>query len=93
MSIADAGIQILIWLIQGIIAILPQNLPFFTIETYSKYLNDIKNNTISTLSAVSFLLPIKLFLLLFSIIIFAEISLLLFRITKWLINLIRGAGT
>jgi hypothetical protein len=93
MSIADAGIQILIWLIQGIIAILPQNLPFFTIETYSKYLNDIKNNTISTLSAVSFLLPIKLFLLLFSIIIFAEISLLVFRITKWLINLVRGAGT
>jgi hypothetical protein len=93
MSIADAGIQILIWLIQGIIAILPQNLPFFTIETYSNYLNNVKTNMISTLSAVSFLLPIKLFLLLFSIIIVAEISLLVFRITKWLINLVRGAGT
>jgi len=92
MTIADIGLSIIIYLVQGLTAILPVNLPVLNFEIFSNYLNSVKNNIINIFSTISFFFPIKLFLILFSIMIFAEIFLFSFKVVKFVINLVRGAG-
>jgi len=92
MSIADTLIDLLNFFIQGILAVLPSDIPFYNLSDFSILLDSFKNNLIDAFSGLGFIFPITLVLSLVLIVLFAELALFLFKAGKFLINIARGSG-
>ena len=93
MSVGDLLITIIIFLVQRLLLpILPSSISFMPIETFTSTLTGLKENLIYSLSGLNFFLPTGLLLGIILLIIFAEISLFLFKIGVFIINLVRGSG-
>jgi hypothetical protein len=94
MSIADYLLTAIIYLIQKLILpLLPENMPFLSFETLTGILNsDVKNDLIFAFSGIGKLLPVNLILIIFLVIIFAEITLTTIKMGIFVINLVRGSG-
>lgn len=89
----DLGLTIIIFLIQRLLLpILPASISFLPIETFSATLTGIKTNLIYSLSGVGFFMPVDLILALVLLVIFAEISLMVFKLGVFVLNLVRGSG-
>lgn len=93
MSVADILITIVIYLIETLLLpILPVSVGAFTISEFSSGLLAIKSNLIYGLSGIGFFMPVSLILNLVLLILFAEFSLMLFKMGVFIVNLVRGSG-
>lgn len=93
MSVGDLLIEIVIFLIQRLLLpVLPSSIGFVPIETFTATLDGLKENFIYSLSGLDFFIPTGLLLGLILLIIFAEVSLFLFKTGVFIINLVRGSG-
>lgn len=93
MSVGDLTIDVVIFLIQKLLLpILPSSIPFFSYETFLAYTESVKKIMIYAFSGVGILFPIDLILLLILVVIFAESFLMIFKMGKFIINLVRGSG-
>lgn len=89
----DLLLSIISWFIKtALVPILPVSIPFFTIETYSGLLNSSEGFITSSLSGLGSVLDINLVFILAGVVIYAEIILIVFKATVFLINLGRGSG-
>lgn len=76
-----------------IVPILPTNLPLLPIDNLVAVLNsDVKNDIIYAFSGIGSIMPIDWILIVFCVIIFAEVLLVFIKMAMYLINLIRGSG-
>jgi len=86
-------ITAIIFLIQKLLLpALPTSISFLPIETFTDTLNGIQANLIYSLSGISFFMPVDLLFALILVVIFAEISLFIFKMGVFIINLMRGSG-
>jgi len=92
MSVADLLINIIIFLVQRFLLILPTSISWLPIEEFNSTLAGVQNNLIFSLSGIGFFMPILLILSLVLLIIFAELSLVIFKAGVWIINVVRGSG-
>jgi len=92
MNIADGFLDIFIWFVQILTSKLPTSISFFTIETYQNLLAGIKTFLLAIVNSVAWFLPMSLILTLFKVMIFSYLALFGFKIVKFALNLLRGAG-
>lgn len=93
MSIADLLINIIIWLVQSIILpVLPTSLPFLPLTSFTEILNGIIGNLSYSFIGLEFLLPIDLIFMFVLVVLFAEMTLMIFKMGVFIINLVRGSG-
>jgi len=93
MSIADAVLNIVIFLIQKLLLpILPTEFPILTLETLKNTLSEVQNNLVSALAPMNFFMPVNFFLGLLLFVLTAELLLIVFRMGVFIINLFRGSG-
>jgi hypothetical protein len=93
MSIGDILLSIVIFLIQRLLLpILPTSIPFLPYDSFVATLAGLKTDLTYSLSGLGLLFPADLLLAMILLIIFAETSLFVFRMGKFIINLVRGSG-
>lgn len=93
MAVGDILIDAIILLLQKtILAVLPYEISFLKISTFTNLLTSVKTNFIYSLSGISKIMPIDLLFACVLTIITAELLLFSVKAGFWLINVIRGSG-
>lgn len=86
-------LSIFIWLVKTLLVpILPVSIPFFTIATFTGYLDAVEPQLIFSLSGIGQIVSISLLFTLISVVIYAELLLVIFKASVFLINIGRGSG-
>ena len=93
MSVSDILLSIVIFFIQKLLLpILPVSIPFLTYDDYIATLSGLKTDLVYSFSGLGLLFPMDLILIMVLVIIFAETTLFVFKMGKFIINLVRGSG-
>lgn len=93
MSVGDILLSIVIFLIQRLLLpILPTSIPFLPYNSFVATLTGLETDLTYSLSGLGLLFPVDLLLTMILVIIFAETTLFVFRMGKFVINLVRGSG-
>lgn len=89
----DALISVVIFLIQRLLLpVLPTSLPFLPINTFSESLYSAQINLIPALSGLGLIFNVPLLFGILSAIMIGELSLIIFKIGTFVINVARGSG-
>lgn len=90
---ANILLSIFIWLVKTLLVpILPVDIPFFTLSTFTGYLDAVKPMMIYSLSGLGTFISIPMVFNLIGVVIYAELILVIFKASVFLINLGRGSG-
>lgn len=92
MSAGDILITIVIWLYKNTLLLLPTEIGFLPIDTFTAYLDSFKETLIYAFSGIAKIFPIELLFIIISVVIAGEIILFGVKIGMFIINLIRGSG-
>lgn len=93
MSILDYLINIVLFLINNTVGILPEEFSGFSLAQFTSAVNSIATNFATSYNFIENFLPVKLIFTLLAVIIVAELLLHFgFKGIKWVINIIRGSG-
>ena len=89
MNIVDILLQLINWVAQKLLLpLLPNNMPAYPLETLQASLTGLEGTIKATLGGWGVLFPIGLALMLVTIVISAELSLFVYRIVKYVMELI-----